>query len=419
MIQRDIQKELSEHLTKPEITVLTGPRQSGKTTILKLLEKDLQAQMQKTVFLNLDMEESQRILNSQASLIKFIELKVGQDRGYVFIDEIQRKENAGLFLKGIYDMELPYKFIVSGSGSLDLKAKIHESLAGRKRVFELSTLSFVEFANWETNYEFQDRMAEYLAFDEVSAKQLLIKYLEFGGYPKVVLATMLEEKKETIREILNSFLEKDIMLLLGMKHSEIFNDLIRLTASQIGNITNYAELASHLGISAQTVKTYLYYLQETYILNKCTPYYQNIRKEISKSPVFYYHDLGFRNFSLDRFGHRLLPQDYSFLFQNLIHSLLIEKTQKTASKVSFWRTVNGAEVDFILESGNEVLPIEVKYSALDRPIVQRSLRSYIDSYKPLRAIVINLSLDTSIQIENTEAVFMPWYKFLFWSPETN
>lgn len=317
-------------------------------------------------------------------------------------------------MKGLYDRELPYKLIVSGSGSLDIKAKIHESLAGRKRLFELSTISFLEYVQWETHYQYDSKMEDYLSLDETTSRQLLLKYLEFGGYPQVLLDTSLSDKQAVIREIFNSFLEKDIQVLSGVNRPDIFGDLIRLTAAQIGNLTNYSELASLLGISAQTVKTYLYYLQETFILRKCVPFHHNIRKEISKSPVFYYVDLGLRNYSLDRFGQRLLPQDYSFLFQNWIYHILQEKKADTAAKVAFWRTINGAEVDFIWESGTEIIPIEVKYQALTRPVVQRSLRSFIDKYQPTRAIVINLTLHTTIQVADTEVIFIPWFRFLFW-----
>lgn len=113
---------------------------------MKQLEEDLKKEGEKTLFLDLDRDLDRPFFSSQNRLIQKIEYEIGEKKGYVFIDEIQRKENAGLFLKGIYDMNLPYKLIVSGSGSLELKEKIHESLAGRKRIFELSTLEFATLA---------------------------------------------------------------------------------------------------------------------------------------------------------------------------------------------------------------------------------------------------------------------------------
>src|SRR3989338_6683147 len=153
LIKRDIFRDLLEHLEKKEISLLVGPRQVGKTTLMNLLKKHLDKNGKRTLFLSLEFEAEKKYFTSKNELLAKLKLEFGNDRGYVFIDEIQRKEDAGLFLKGIYDYELPHKFIVSGSGSLELKEKIHESLAGRKRVFELKTLSFEEFVNFKTKYK--------------------------------------------------------------------------------------------------------------------------------------------------------------------------------------------------------------------------------------------------------------------------
>ena len=134
MIERTIYNDLEKHLDKKEISLITGPRQSGKTTLMDLLRKELIKRGESTLYLNLDIEWDRVHFESQTALVKKLELEFGNKKGYVFIDEIQRKEDAGLFFKGIYDLKLQHKFIVSGSGSLELKEKIHESLAGRKRL---------------------------------------------------------------------------------------------------------------------------------------------------------------------------------------------------------------------------------------------------------------------------------------------
>jgi len=173
MIKRQIFAELKEHLQKKEISFIVGPRQAGKTTLMLLLKAQLEAQGKKTVFFNLDIESDKQFFISQDQLLKKIALEIGKNQGYVFIDEIQRKGDAGLFLKGLYDMNLPYKFIVSGSGSVELKGKVHESLAGRKRIFELSTISFVEFVNYRTGYKYEDRLAKFFDLDPNQTQRLL------------------------------------------------------------------------------------------------------------------------------------------------------------------------------------------------------------------------------------------------------
>lgn len=150
-----------DHLTKKEISLIVGPRQAGKTTLLQLIQKRLQKENIPSLFLNLDVERHNEFFNSQDALLQKVSLELPSKNGVVFIDEIQRKENAGLFLKGIYDMNTGYKFVVSGSGSLELKESIHESLAGRKRLFELSPISFDELLNYRTEYRYENRLPEY------------------------------------------------------------------------------------------------------------------------------------------------------------------------------------------------------------------------------------------------------------------
>lgn len=408
MIKRFVFENLKKHLGKKEISFIVGPRQAGKTTLMLWLEDFLKKNGQKTVFLNLDIERDKQFFTSQDKLLKKIELEIGKKKGYVFIDEIQRKENAGLFLKGIYDMNLPYKFIVSGSGSVELKEKIHESLAGRKRIFELNTLSFEEFVNLRTNYKYETRLSDFLALDQNQAKILLEEYLNFGGYPRVVLEDTLEEKRKMIEEIYRSYLEKDIVYLLGVQKTESFTDLVKIMASQIGNLVNFSGLSSALGISVKTVKNYLWYLQKTFVLRKITPYFQNIRKEISKSPIFYFSDLGLRNYALEEFSRNINYRGAGFLFENFVFNALRERILSTSGKINFWHSKDGAEVDFIINFGKEIIPVETKYSELKTPQVTKSFKSFIAKYNPKKGFVINLSLEKRIKIDKTTIYFIPF-----------
>src|SRR3990167_4472416 len=160
MIKRKILTLIEKHLSSDQMTILIGPRQVGKTYLMRLLRDKLEYEGKKTIWLNLDNEEDVGRFASQAKLISYIELIAGKEKAFVFIDEIQRKENAGLFLKGIFDMGLPNKFIISGSGSLELKAKIPESMAGRKQLFTVDPVSFEEFVNFKTVYRYQDKISD-------------------------------------------------------------------------------------------------------------------------------------------------------------------------------------------------------------------------------------------------------------------
>lgn len=273
LIKRSVFADLVKHLENEEITMLVGPRQAGKTTLMTGLINVLEIKGKKCLYLNLDNEKEERFFISQSSLIAKIKAVFGEAKGYVFIDEIQRKEDAGIFIKGIYDMKLPYKFIITGSGSIELKEKVYESLSGRKRLFEIYPLSFSEFVNYKTGYEYEDRFQEYLDINESERKEFLEEYLKFGGYPKVVLSKTSQEKNIAIEDVYKSFIEKDIQALLKVEKSDVFLDLLRVLASQNSRILNYTELSNTLKLSLPTLKKYLWYLQKTYILEKSSPFF--------------------------------------------------------------------------------------------------------------------------------------------------
>lgn len=412
MIKRSIFSELKQHLAKKEISFIVGPRQAGKTFLMILLKDFLEKQGEKTVFLNLDIESDKQFFVSQTKLVQKIQLEFGKDKGYVFIDEIQRKEDAGVFLKGIYDMNLPYKFIVSGSGSVELKEKIHESLTGRKRVFELTTLSFEEFVNFKTGYCYEKRLADFFALDKIKTEELLQEYLNFGGYPRVVLESSLGEKRKLIDEVYQSYLLKDISYLLAVQKTEAFSNLVKVLAGQIGSLVNFSELAATLGISVKTVQNYIWYLQETYILQKALPYFKNLRKEITKTPRFYFNDLGLRNYVLEEFGNVASHRDIGFVFENFIFNILRAKIINTSGKINYWRTKDGAEVDFVVNFEKKIIPVEVKYVDLVKPEIPKPLRGFIAKYSPTKAFVVNLALQKSARINKTEVVFIPFYGLL-------
>ncbi|MBW1717215.1 MAG: ATP-binding protein [Deltaproteobacteria bacterium] len=413
MIKRKLFIDLVSHLSQKEISVIIGPRQSGKTTLMEMLREHLDKKGERTLYLNLDIEWDRPHFDSQSALLRKIELELSKQQGYVFIDEIQRKENAGLFLKGLFDLRLPYKFIVSGSGSLELKEKIHESLVGRKRLFELSTITFDEFINHKTDYKYKENLAGFLEVEKDKTQQLLMEYMNFGGYPRVVLSSEQTEKVQIIDEIYRSVLEKDIAYLLKVDKTDAFSALIKILSSQIGNLISYSELSSTLNISYQTVKKYLWYSQKIFLLDLISPYARNVRKEITKSPVPYFWDLGLRNYALGIFGHVGSQSEGGFIFENLVFLLLKEHVKLGTTKVNFWRTRDKAEVDFILESGRKAVPVEVKYKSLRKEEIPRSLRSFIEKYSPDEAYIINLDYKNKLKINKTTLFFLPYYELLY------
>jgi predicted AAA+ superfamily ATPase len=177
-------------------------------------------------------------------------------------------------------------------------------------------------------------------------------------------------------------------------------------------LLNLTTLASQVGLCTPTLKNYLYYAEKTYSIALAPPYFRKLQKEITKAPTPYFIDLGLRNLLLNKWGNLTEASDFGFVFQNLIYHMLCAQYPNTP--VKFWRTVDKSEVDFVVEdeSSGGIFPVEVKYSALRRPEVTRSLRSFINKYQPKEAWVVNMSLDQVEQIDETTVRFVPLHALL-------
>lgn len=412
-IKRNLLAQLKNHLQEPEITLVIGPRQAGKTTLLKELASDLKKDKEKILFYNLDIDRDAQFFTSQSALIEHIKLMAGpQKKAYVFIDEVQRLRNAGLFLKGLYDRGLAYKWVATGSGSLELKEYIAESLVGRKRNFYLSTVSIQEFIHYATAYQFEGKLVDLLEQDEIKAEELLKEYLTFGGYPRVVTSADFSAKKAALTEIFQGYIERDITSLLQLEKSSSFVRLLQLLASRSGKLINFNDLAKKTELSVPTLKKYLWYSEKTFITTSLSPFFRNKEKEITKAPQYYFYDHGLRNFMLDTWSIEERPEDFGFLFQQLVFHLLQQHYENSVASIHYWRTQNQAEVDFVVDLGRGLLPVEVKSGKKERMSIQRSMRSFIQKYRPEEAWVITRGLEDIQKVDKTTVRFRPWYSLI-------
>ncbi len=410
-IKRLLFEDLKNHLSKKEITLIIWPRQVWKTTLMKQLKKYLDKKWEKNVFLNLDYEGDNIFFETQEKLLQKIKLEIWNS-WYVFIDEIQKKENAWIFLKWIYDLDLKYKFIISWSWSLELKEKIHESLAWRKRIFECFPVTFKEFVDFKTAYKYENNIIDFFRLEKEKTNNFLIEYLNFWWYPRVIIENEIQEKKYIIDEIYKSYVMKDISYLLKIDKVDAFIMLLKILASQIWQITKYSELSKQVWISEQTIKNYLYYAGNTYSIKAVIPFFRNKQKEITKSPTFYFNDLWLRNYILWVMGTLQDGFNLWFVYQNFVFKLLLEKYINTNNNIKFWRTLDKAEVDFVIENWEEIIWVEVKYSNLKKTEITRSTRSFIEKYNPKEVWIINLSLDDNKTIWNTKVYFKPFYHLI-------
>jgi hypothetical protein len=401
-IQRKILDPLKSHLPQKEITLILGPRQSGKTTLMLKLKEELEKQGKSTVYFNLDRFEDLELFKTQKTLLEKIRFDFGKKKVFVFIDEIQRLTNAGLFLKGLFDYLRPYKFIVSGSGSLELKENVIEPLTGRKKVFYLYPLSFAEFFEFKLGKPIAD-FSKFYQLDKNEAERLLDEYLIFGGYPRVVLAKTGREKEEVLREIYLSYIEKDVKALLGVEKDILYQQLLKYLAAEIGSLFKKSEVSRNLGLNIKTLNRYLFLLEKTFVISILKPFYRNPTKELTKTPKIYFLDLGLRNFILGRLNSFFQRDDRGKIFENFIFRQLLDK--QPVFGVWFWRTERGTEIDFILQERGRLLPVEAKSGDTGGKIVGKNLLSFLRKYKTKKAIIVHWGKEAKQVKQNKTIIY--------------
>ncbi len=415
-VEREIFKEVAGHLDKPEITLITGSRQVGKTVLMEQAKEYLIRNRKLSPDLifsyNLDLVQDWETFENQSQFIELLKDRSQRRKIYVFVDEAQKVKEAARFFKGVYDSGINAKLVLTGSSSLEIKAKFKETLSSRKRVFHLPSFTFIEFLKVK-----EGTLAQYLKtgkrltiIDRKKLVALYKEYMTFGGYPRVVLSKGIDEKRSILQEIYSSYVEKDAIGFLNIKNKTAFNRLIKLLAAQIGQLVNIEELSVNLGADRNTVERYILALEDTFIIRKISPYYRNPGQEIIKAGKIYFLDLGIRNLVLENFISFEEKSDKGPVLENAVFIELFFALRNKTGDIHFWRTKQGAEVDFVIERGLELLPIEVKY-ALRKGTVTTGLRSFIEKFQPKNALMANLSIaEDNITIKKTKTDFVyPFY----------
>lgn len=340
------------------IIIVTGPRQSGKTTLLKQIRVELKSRGQSTFFFNLeDMDYLGAFDKSPKNLLKLIPPEKDVT---VFVDEIQYLENPSNFLKYLYDEHSErLKLIVSGSSAFYIDSKFDDSLSGRKWLYTLYPMGFREYVYFR-NEEFYERCVTGSAdlLQPVIRREietLFEEHLLFGGYPEVVTREGAEIKKEILNDIIHSYLKKDIKES-GIKYEDKFFNLLKLLASQVGNLVNKQELSQVVGLSQTAVENYLDLLKKTFFISLISPFFTKTTKEITRMPKVFFFDTGARNMILKNFSELELRMDKGGLLENAVFKFFSET--QALEGIKFWRKKAGAEIDFVI---NEKA-YEVKYS---------------------------------------------------------
>ena len=405
MIRRDIETDILRWLDDKEIIAIRGPRQCGKTTFLNMIADILKRRKVKQENIHYisfedDMEKEKFEKNSK----DYISYRLrGKGKHYLLLDEVQYIRNAGKALKQVFDLVDNIKIIITGSSTLDLN-NIGPFLVGRVLLFEMYPFSFKEFLRAKDEKMHDYYISKRISLTDKSVKEeniilledlntLMQEYITYGGYPAVVLEKDMEKKKILLRNLFQTYVEKDVVKTYGSRYRQRITGLIRYLSSLNGAMINYNEISSVTSLYDKEVKEMLCILEDTYVIRLLKPFHRNLSTELRKNPKVYFVDTGLRNSIAGRFVFG--DAEYGKLLENY----LLNRFRKR--KANYWRTTAKAEMDLIID---EKIPIESKIY----PKITRSFRSFIKTYKPETAFLVNMDKLYMDEAEDTKVMVVPF-----------
>jgi len=341
-IVRILQTRIAERMLPNKVMLIFGARRVGKTVLMQQLINGFSG---KSLKMNGEDYDTLRLLDER-SISNYRNLLSGID--LLALDEAQHIPEIGAKLKLMVD-EIPNtRIIVSGSSSFDLFNKSGEPLVGRSILFHLTAFSQREISQTE---------------NALQTRQNLENRLLYGSYPDVVLMENAEQRKEYLKNIVDAYLLKDILMIDGIKNAAKMKELLQLVALQLGNEVSYEELGQKLGMSKNTVEKYLDVLSKTFVIYRLGAFSRSLRKEITKAGKWYFYDNGIRNALIGAFNSLSVRQDIGALWENYLISERVKKNfnENSDKQLYFWRTYDGQEIDLIETYGDKIAAFEFKW----------------------------------------------------------
>lgn len=378
-------KIIKKNLENRKIIFFIWPRQVGKTTILKEVFNNLDTE--KKIFLNLEILDYHKYFKDFSSIKNLLIqnwFNEQKEKFYLFLDEFHKIKNISWILKALYDEFENLKIIVTGSNNIEINKNIKESFAGRKRVINCYSLDFEEFIIWKEKID-SEKIEKFIK--NPLNKWIINLYLEefiiYWWYPEIVKTENKEDKKQIFQDIFSFWFNKDI--LPEIKKDYKFNDFLKQVAFYDWELLNLNQIAKNIWVSQPTIANYLFLLEQSLILYPVRPFFSNKLKEVIKMPKYYFSDIWFRNFLINRFD--FINTEFWILFENFIFSELLKKWIYY-NDIKFYRTKNGStEVDFILDLEKKAFEIKYKEKLKDSDL--KWLNKFNSIYPNFETKVIN------------------------------
>jgi predicted AAA+ superfamily ATPase len=359
MISRIITKQIINDLKPGHVTVLFGARRTGKTVMMEQIQKMMSDK--KILFLHgEDFDVAEALSSQRQEILK--NLVSGYD--FLFLDEAQNIPGIGKNLKLLVDTQKQTGVFVTGSASFELKNQIGEPLVGRSKFFHLHPFLLSEIAD---NY--------------IDARRKLSQILVYGTYPQIFLADNLASKREILENIRNGYLLRDILQLDNLKDSIFIINLLKNIAYQVGNDISYNELANNLKTTVKTIQRYLEILEKAFVIFRLYGFSRNLRKEISKSPRFYFWDNGIRNVIISNTNPLDSRDDAGRLWENFCIAERVKRSlyKRDFANHYFWRTYDQQEIDLIEEAEGIISGYEMKWGDKSARVPKAFADNYPDA----------------------------------------
>lgn len=344
-LKRALADDFGDSIKSNKVLILFGARRVGKTELLKNYLKGINSS--EYLLLNGDDQATTDLLNER-TVVNYKRLMGKQT--LLIIDEAQKIPDIGAKLKLMVDEIEGIKIVVTGSSVFDLSNKLGEPLVGRKETLWLHPMSQMEFSVYENYLQTTEKLEERMVF---------------GSYPELEHISDWKDKEDYLYGIVNDYLLKDILEFEGIKKSNKLIDLLRLVALQVGSEVNIDELAKNLkGISRNTVEQYLDLLTKVFVLYNVRGYSNNLRKEITKTSKWYFHDNGIRNAIIRNFNPLQFRTDTGALWENYLASERVKHNSYSKNRVNtyFWRTYDQQELDWVEEGNGQLIGYEFKWN---------------------------------------------------------
>lgn len=355
MIERHLKDEFLQQLQEYPIVTVLGPRQSGKTTLVKSALPNYQ-------YVNLELPDIRQFAleDPKAFLKKY--------SSYIIFDEIQRVPHLLSYLQGIVDnLEDTAQFVLTGSHQLQLREAITQSLAGRTAILHLLPLSISEMT--QANIGFK-------GFNDYIFQGFMPRIYDKNQRPHIAYANYYQ-----------TYIERDVRQLIHLKDATLFEKFMKLLAGRVGQLINYQSLSNDVGVDAKTIKQWLSILEASFVVFKLLPYFENFGKRVIKAPKYYFIDTGLLSYLLDIEKSDQVIRDplVGSLFENLIviEALKQRFNRGLKSNLYFFRNSQGKEIDLLLKSGSELVGVEIKSAATWSRHFTKNLKYFSKTYQNL------------------------------------